>query len=65
MTLYDLKMCQTAPTTKQCAHKALSTDVAILRNAFPDNKDMIKSLNRIEKKLSVSYTLFDYYARYP
>ncbi|KAG2193663.1 hypothetical protein INT46_004273 [Mucor plumbeus] len=52
ITFYDLKLCQTTPTTKQCAHKALSTDIQTLKSAFPDNKDMIKSLNRIDKKLS-------------
>lgn len=62
ITFYDLKLCQTTPTTKQCAHKALPTDIQTLKNAFPDNKDMIKSLNRIDKKLSVSCFSFDYYA---
>ena len=61
ITFYDLKLCQTTPTTKQCAHKALSTDIQTLKSAFPDNKDMIKSLNRIDKKLSVSCFSFDYY----
>lgn len=61
ITLYDLKLCQNTPTTKHCAHKALLTDIQILKNAFPDNKDMVMSLNRIDKKLSASCFSFDYY----
>lgn len=61
ITIYDLKLCQTTTTTKQLAHKALSTDIQTLKNAFPDNKNMVKFLNVIDKKLSVSYFSFDYY----